>query len=399
MTLVPTPEPASARPWPANQPLRPARFLSWIAVGGACYAIFLGLSAAPQLADVLFAAHIAPGIGQVLSLASGVVGMSLLELGATALLLFVVFRSARALRDAVRRRRQWSNVLAAFALQLGGAIGIAVASFYLLWGFNYAATPLAQRLGLPAADSVSAEEIAGLTAQLVDATNATYLQLHGQEDARQITDFPDDRATLAEALREGWTRAARDVGLNQRVAGRYGAPKTFVFSSLFSCLGINGMYSPFTGEALLVAGLPALGYPSSAAHEQAHQRGVASESEAVFVAYLVTTHAPDVLVRYSGYASAVQRVAALLARLDTASWRAAYRERLLPGARRDIDDYRRFAASCSFRPGVRVRSRVQDAFLKSNRVKEGLASYSLSVQLLVRYARSRGGVLTQRPGE
>ena len=45
----------------------------------------------------------------------------------------------------------------------------------------------------------------------------------------------------------------------------------------------------------------------------------------------------------------------------------------------------------------RVAERVNDAYLKSNRVAGGTASYDRSLGLMLEYARSRGGTLTEGP--
>jgi hypothetical protein len=63
---------------------------------------------------------------------------------------------------------------------------------------------------------------------------------------------------------------------------------------------ISGVYTFFTGEANLNVNFPDYVLPYTAAHEFAHQRGIAREDEANFVAFLVCMESDDAYIRYSG---------------------------------------------------------------------------------------------------
>ncbi|NIR77793.1 MAG: DUF3810 domain-containing protein, partial [Gemmatimonadetes bacterium] len=76
--------------------------------------------------------------------------------------------------------------------------------------------------------------------------------------------------------------------------------KTLGVTGLIDFLDIAGVYIPFTGEANVSGAQPDLSFPAVAAHEQAHQRGIARENEATFAGVLAAIHADDPLVRYSG---------------------------------------------------------------------------------------------------
>jgi hypothetical protein len=130
------------------------------------------------------------------------------------------------------------------------------------------------------------------------------------------------------------------------------------------------------------------------AHEMSHQRGFAREDEANFAGYLAASLASEPYPRYSAYVFAQRQLLSALARYDRdrASELAALR---LPGVQRDIraavEYWARFEGATS-----RATRSMNDAYLRANRVPGGILSYNRSVELLVAYARSRGGWLVRQ---
>ena len=292
--------------------------------------------------------------------------------------------------DLARHRRNGRNALAAGALRLGADLGVVVVLFYALWGFNYARPPLTERAGFPVVEQVTVEELAGLARAAVDATNGVYLALHGQEDAGHPTVAARaDRRALFAALAAGWRHVADSLRLEAPVGWRFGRPKAFLFAGGFKRMGVSGMYSPFTGEALVVGDLPAVSYPKSAAHELAHQRGITHEAEANLLGYLAAAWSANLHARYSAHAFAVRQLVPTLGRADHERGRDEA-ARLYAGVRRDLEDLERYWAQYEG-PLEEVGTRVNDAFLRSNRIDEGVVAYSRSVELLIAFARSRAG--------
>ena len=156
-------------------------------------------------------------------------------------------------------------------------------------------------------------------------------------------------------------------------------------------MGNSNPRFPFTGEANVRAGVPALDFPKMLAHEKAHQRGIARESEANFWGYLSAARSPDALTRYSAFRFASGQMLAALAQVDRDSATAIARLRL-PGVRRDIQHSNRYWEQFRGR-GTAIGSAVNNAFLRSNRVEGGVRSYSMSAQLIIAHARANGGVI------
>jgi hypothetical protein len=310
--------------------------------------------------------------------------------------LFIAGFALRQLTSAGRglsrvRRGEWrpKEALAAGALRFGSDAGIVVALFYLLWGFHYARLPLEERHGWRGAGADEVE-LSLLAQEMVDAANAEYVSLHGTEDRGAPTGSVLERGDLVELLGSGW-RGVEPIVSRSRLASGFGDPKPLMASRGLDYLGISGFYFPWTGEANFNRGTPPVSLPQVVAHEMSHQRGYAREDEANFMGYLVAVLTPHPYPRYSGCVFAQRQLLATLARHD--------RERALElvaqrhsGVQRDIDAARAYWARFEG-PASRAAGRVNNAYLKGHRVPGGILSYRRSVELLVAYARSRGGRL------
>jgi hypothetical protein len=294
---------------------------------------------------------------------------------------------------AARRRRSWRNLLLGGLLTAAQLTGIIVALFYVLWGFQYSRPRLEARLGWPAGTEAAADVLAALAEEMVGATNAAYAEIHHGTDAGEPTRFAD-RAAMEEALEEGWRWAAEATDLNEAVGRRgYGPVKRpLILSRGLDWLGISGFYLPFTGEANVNRGIPDVSYPHTAAHEKSHQRGLNPEDEANFFGYLAAVSAPDPVARYSAYLFAQRQLLTALWVPDEERARELIDQRL-PGVQRDVDAIRAYWAR--FEGPVREASRQTNAaFQKTNRVEGGVHSYARSVELMVAWARTRGGRLS-----
>lgn len=368
-------------------PFRLRRRLLGIAAGLAAIGLFRLLAGRPELAEAVAGSPVLVGGVRTLSLATGIVPISLAEL----VVALVLLRQATGgLAGLVQIRRGEDRLLRALGrggLRLAQDVGILVAVFVLLWGIQHTRPSLEERLGLEPTGHVSVEELEVLARTAVHAANDAYRDLHGSADSGVPTPVPSmDR--LHGELNSAWQRVVERYGLPSTAASSRGSPKSFLTSSLVRRFGIAGMYFPFTGEALVLADLPGVLAPKEVAHEMAHQRGFASESDANALAFLVSRHARDPMVRYSGYVFLQGQLVGALAAHDPLLARALHRE-LLPGIVRDLEERRRYwAVARGWTRAVSVS--LNDAMLKAHGVPDGIASYRGSTRVLVLLARERG---------
>lgn len=221
------------------------------------------------------------------------------------------------------------------------------------------------------------------------------------EELRQVTQYFAQRAAeLAgqmERDEEGHFAHTRDDCLD-RGLGVYGnleeefeclagvtavRAKPLVFSRLQGILGFTGMYFPFTGEANVNVDAPACLLPATIAHEMAHQRMVASESEANFVGIAACVTSDDVVYQYSGYLMGLIHLSNALYSADREAWyavRAAFSPELIT----DWNDNNAYWAALDSK-AEEVAEGVYDSFLKENDQQLGMRSYGACVDLLVEW--------------
>jgi hypothetical protein len=253
--------------------------------------------------------------------------------------------------------------------------------FLLVFGFNYQRPLLYELLGYEQrrADALQLE---ALGEEIVRGVNENYLEAHA---SGRVT---PGGAELFALLKESYETSA-DLGLLPR--GDFTPPKPAYFSGLLTRFGISGFYFPFTGEPHYNAEAPDFQVPFSVAHEMAHQRGVARESEAKFVAYLVCVNSRDSFVRYSGYRNGLGVLSELSKQGPERAKRLA--AQLGPGYREDSRRAAIFWARAAGRAG-RLSQRINDLYLRANRVKSGVEDYRGSTALIIgHYLRrtSHGG--------
>jgi hypothetical protein len=370
---------------------------------GLAVAFGVGLSAAaallarsPESAEYLWGAF-GPRIAFGLSKLTAPLPFALAELAVAAWIVVRLIQVACGVVAIRRAPRSAAALAGGAALSLLRDAGLLLGLFQLLWGFGYLRAPLEERPELAAHFGEShrdAARLAALAERAVVAANDAYVVLHGVKDRGTPTAIEDPRG-LEAGVEQGWQECARTLGLSYPAARRHGPAKRLLISPLLRFVGLAGVYSPFTGEATVNAGMPALDYAHAVAHEKAHQRGVNREDEADFLGWLAAVSAPDPLARYAAAVEAQRELLRALMPLDRQAATDLVARRH-PGVQRDIDDLTAYWAPAEGRLG-RFGRRVNDAFLKSNRVDDGIASYDRSLDLLLAWADRHGDVFQTGP--
>ena len=245
-----------------------------------------------------------------------------------------------------------------------------VALVYLLfvaaWGLNYRRVPLQEKLDY-AQGRVAPAAAAALAREAVERVNGLY-EPAGLRPWSELEALP---ARLAPAFQQIQQRLGAE---RTAVAGR---PKATLLSGYFRRAGIDGMMNPFSLEVLVNRAVLPHERPFVLAHEWAHLAGYAHEAEASFVGWL-TCLAGDDQSRYSAWMFLLRHLLVhLSAEARAEHWRA-----LDDGP---LQDYRAVSARVGqANPVVSGGARrVYDQFLRANRVRTGIASYGLVVDLVL----------------
>jgi hypothetical protein len=208
---------------------------------------------------------------------------------------------------------------------------------------------------------------------MVESVNQSYVEAHAGGKPTP------ERGEIVKLLNEAYD-SVPEFGLLPR--GDFAPPKPVYSSEVLTRLGISGVYFPFTAEPNYNADVPDFQMPFTIAHEMAHQRGVARESEANFVAYVVCINSGDPFVRYSGYRNGLG-VLSELYRVEPEQAKELAKQ-LGTGYREDSRRAALFWAKAAGAAGA-LSNRVNDLYLRANRVKAGVADYSNSTTLIIAY--------------
>jgi hypothetical protein len=245
-------------------------------------------------------------------------------------------------------------------------------AFLFTFGLNYQRPLLFELLGYEQRRA-EPQELEALGRMLVESVNRSYAEAHAEGRPAP------ESGEVVNLLNESYD-SIHEFDIFPR--GVFAQPKPVYSSEVLTRLGISGVYFPFTGEPNYNADMPDFQMPFSIAHEMAHQRGVARESEANFVAYVVCINSRDPFVRYSGYRSGLGVLSELF-KVEPEKAKELARQ-LGPGFREDSRRAALFWAKASGTAGA-LSHKVNDLYLRANRVKAGVADYSNSTTLIIAY--------------
>lgn len=267
-----------------------------------------------------------------------------------------------------------------FVRVIVGILSVAVL-IYVLFVFNFGAgyhgSTLDEKLGLEAAP-VSADDLHHTMNIVVEKLNELENEIVYAEEVGSVR--PYSHAETVKKLHESYAL----LSLEYDFIGIIKAPvKEIVISEPMTYTHISGVYSFFTGEANLNTNYPYYVRVFTTAHEMAHQRGIARENEANFVAYLACINSDDPYIRYAGYMNMYDYLASPLYRSSPALYSKSVRN-LCDGAKYDSKCYSDFFDKYRENVAADVSDAVNDTYLKAQGT-EGTVSYGMVVDLAVAY--------------
>ncbi|MGQ7868932.1 DUF3810 domain-containing protein [Sunxiuqinia sp. sy24] len=262
--------------------------------------------------------------------------------------------------------RFWLNTLALFYVL-----------FYWLWGFNYYRLDLNERLQI--AESVADTDVfVAVWEDLISQTNKSYLLVDSVD-----FDWVDERVEAS------YEQLAPFLEINYAAGMR--RAKAITFSGFFAKAGISGYYGPFFNEVQLNRHLLPVEYPLVLAHEKAHQLGITSEAEANFYAWMVCSQSSDQLLQYSANLYLLRYFIYEGYQLE------AYAELVKQIEEPVKADFRRIREHWLSLRNVTIdqyASKVNDAYLKTNKVEKGIEDYTGVVKFVMDF--SVDSLATQR---
>jgi len=238
--------------------------------------------------------------------------------------------------------------------------------FLTVWGLNYRRVPLETTLRGATRVAISATDIRLLADAAVVGSRVTRPPDEGGRDRSY--------ASVAARLAGPFQQALQRLGMPAVAIGR---PKVSVMlTPFFTAAGVTGMVNPLVLESIVHPDLLPFERPMVLAHEWAHLAGFADEADASAVGWLACTLGdPD--LAYSAHMFVVVETAGAMPRSVWGDVRA----QLDPGVIRDLDALT--ARLTKQQPVVRDTAfKVYDGYLRSNRVADGVQSYSRVLRVL-----------------
>ncbi|MTI55799.1 DUF3810 domain-containing protein [Geosporobacter ferrireducens] len=332
-------------------------------------------AARPSLVEQIYVGSLYPLIQRILSLITGFVPFSVGEFMVILLLLYLIFGFSRGILQIIRRKPEGFRILGHWVIHLFISFCFIYFSFVILWGLNYHRLPFAEIAGLDT-QPASVEELAVLSESLIERANS--LREEVAENDQGVMFLPKGKSDMFRRAHLGYDAAA---AVYPELGGALSRPKGILFSHAMAYTGISGIYFPLTGEANVNTTTPDPLILATTTHEMAHQRGFAREDEANYIAYLTASFHPDTDFQYSGVLLALMNAMNQLYRYDQERYREL-RSQYSSGIIRDlaaIQEYNKRYAG----PVERAHTKINNAYLKSNRQEDGVYSYGRMVDLLI----------------
>lgn len=162
--------------------------------------------------------------------------------------------------------------------------------------------------------------------------------------------------------------------------------KPILLSEPMTYTHISGVYTYYTGEANINTNFPDYTIVFTAAHELAHQRGIAREDEANFMAFLVCLASDDVYINYCAYINMYEYVTNALYGADVNLYMKLLSQMDMR-IRSEMLAYNNFFEKYKDSNVSNISNTINDTFLKSQGQTEGSKSYGRVVDLAVAYYR------------
>ena len=271
----------------------------------------------------------------------------------------------------------WHDV-GIFCLCALSVLSLFFSLFIFTFGTGYYTSELDVKLELEKPEKISKNDLAGTAEWLIGEVNSRLDSIEFEEEGSSVSPY-----TVRETnniLLECYGRLSMEYGFLPKLTSYI---KPVMLSKPMTYTHIAGVYTYFTGEANLNTNAPDYSVPYTVAHELAHQRGIAREDEANFIAFLVCKESEDAYIQYCGYMNLLEYVLNALYSADKELWETTYKK-LDNRAIYEMIAYNDFYEPYRDNIVGDISGAVNDAYLQANGT-EGTVSYGLVAELAVAY--------------
>ena len=345
----------------------------WLIIAGAVLLLFLLLRDVRPLMN-LWVDHVTGPFKEGLRILTHLSPHSVAEGMILAAIAMVLWLFAREIRK-MRKNSQWIHGVYRIVAGLLAILLSIAGSMSLLYGANFYADGFQERSGIHAQ---------GATVE--DLYRVTALFAQGLNDTAHLVER-DEAGVFAVPIRQIFQESVYAFSNLEEefpfLTHRDREPKPLISSIFMRYTNYTGFYFPYTGEANINVLAPRSQIPATVLHEFVHQRGIASENEANFLAILAGIKSENPIFAYSAYLMGYSYLANSLNRVAPERFREIH-DTLDDLVRADFADIRRYQDRQS-PAAVRVTNVIYDRMLRSYGEESGIRSYGEVVDLLIVY--------------
>lgn len=254
-------------------------------------------------------------------------------------------------------------------------------AFVWTYSSGYHTTAIDKKLGFERKD-LSTDDLYQTALWLTENINALSPSIKYDETGASVMEY--SYFEMSDKICDSYEKFAKEYKVLRTFRSNV---KPILLSEPFTYTHISGVYSFMTGESNININYPDYIVASSATHELAHQRGIAREDEANFVAFLVCIKSDDVFLQYSGYLDVYQNVMSALYSANKDLYRDA-QQKLCYEAYMDRLSYAEFFKKYADSKSSEVSGAINDSFLQANGQEAGTKSYGMVTDLTVAYYKS-----------
>ena len=314
----------------------------------------------PNLAEG-YARIVYPPLSAALSAFSSLFPFPLMEVFVVGLILALIIYPIRLRKKGIRLRQ--------ILFREGEILAWVYVWFYLGWGLNYYRYNIYTRLHTPPV-AYEEQHFKDFLKDYTERLNTTY-----QPPTKM------NEVELKEHVHAFYTQLPSTYGLAKPHAWQ--KPKDFIFTPIYSKVGVLGSMGPFFAEAQLNADLPEVQYPFTYAHEFSHLLGVSNEAEANYWAYRACTESSLPILQYCGYFGLFPYVIAnasyLLSKEEFQAWTQTIKPKIIEQYNKKNTYWREL-----YSPWVgKIQDFTYNLFLKGNKIPSGKKNYAEVIGLLL----------------
>jgi len=286
--------------------------------------------------------------------------------------LFILIYLVFCFSKIIKRRLKLKHIV----IYILSTISILIFIFYFSWGLNYFRIPLNMRLGYNL--NYTEKEIENTLYILIKKSNQLHKSLTRNDSL--AVNIPYNKTKIASLIENEF-----NFDLEKYHTKPY--LKNSMLSTLLSYMGYAGYLNPFTLETQINTKIPKLNYVFTAAHEMAHQLGIASESEANFIAFYTCIKNVDPFIRFTGYIFALNYCYGELIKINTTKANKAIKKLNL-GIKENFRELSQFWELYQ-NPIEPIIKKGFDSYLKVNGQTHGIKSYDEMTSLVIEYLQKK----------